>query len=127
MGNSFTFHKLEKLAHKPSIDAIFQKKGQAIFNPPILFIYLKRELQTPFPCQVLVSVGKKKFKRAVDRNRIKRQITNIYRLHKHRIYEKITDESKYAIGIIYLSEDQPDFAMLQNKIIKSIDEFIERI
>lgn len=125
MGTTHNFHKNEKLSHKASIDAIFQKKGKSIFKVPILLAYYKTELLTPFPCQIFVSVGKRKFKRAVDRNRIKRQITNIYRLHKHRLYEAIPSDHTYALGILYLGKKHPNPQDLEQKIISCIDELIQ--
>ena len=126
-GTSHTFHKLEKLSHKASIDAIFQKKGKSIFKPPILLAYFETELITPFPCQLLVSVSKRKFKRATDRNRIKRQITDIYRLQKHKIYAAIPENKKYAFGVLFLNNQMPEHSTLQNNLTLAIDEFIKRI
>ena len=127
MGTSNTFHKKEKLSHKETIDSIFNKKGESIFHPPILFVYLEKELKTPDPCQFFVSVGKRKFKKAVDRNRIKRQITNVLRLQKQRIYQSIKNDVQYAIGVIYLGKEMPDYQILEKKLTLSIDEFIKRI
>jgi len=127
MGILNTFHKLEKLSHKASIDAIFQKKGQSIFKPPILLAFLKTNLLTPYSCQVFVSVGKRKFKKAVDRNRIKRQIIDVYRLNKNRIYEVITDDTQYALGILFLGKDQPTSSEIEKNVTLAIDEFIKRI
>ena len=127
MGTSNTFHKQEKLSHNETIDSIFQKNGESIFQPPLLFVYLKKELKTPYSCQLLVSVGKRKFKKASDRNRIKRQITDIYRLQKQRIYQAIKGDAQYAIGIIYLGKELPEYQILEKKLTLSIDEFIKRI
>ena len=127
MWTSNTFHKKEKLSHKETIDSIFQKNGKSIFQPPLLFVYLKKELKTPYSCQLLVSVGKRKFKKASDRNRIKRQITDIYRLQKQRIYQAIKGDAQYAIGIIYLGKELPEYQILEKKLTLSIDEFIKRI
>ena len=127
MGSLHTFHKLEKLSHKSSIDAIFQKKGKSIFKPPILFVYFKTDLRTPYPCQIMVSVGKRKFKSAVHRNQIKRQITDIYRLQKHLIYEVIPEDTKYALGILYLDNKMPSHSILEQNLTLAIDEFIKRI
>ena len=127
MGTSNTFHKQEKLSQKETIDSIFQKNGESIFQPPLLFVYLKKELKTPYSCQLLVSVGKRKFKKASDRNRIKRQITDIYRLQKQRIYKVIKDDTQYAIGVIYLGKELPEYQILEKKLTLSIDEFIKRI
>lgn len=127
MGDQHTFHKLEKLSHKATIDAIFQKKGKGIFKPPILLVYLETELRTPFPCQFMVSVGKKKFKKATDRNRLRRQISEIYRLQKHRLYNTIEGDKKYAIGILYLDKKMADYSVLEKNLTLAIDELIQRI
>ena len=126
-GVSYKLHKLEKLSHKASIDAIFQKKGKSIFKGPILLAYYKTELFTPFACQIFVSVGKRRFKRAVDRNRIKRQITDLFRLQKHRIYNVISPDTQYAIGILFLGKTMPDFSELEKNVTDVIDDFIKRI
>lgn len=127
MGSDFTFQKAEKLSHKVTIDSIFQKKGTSIFKPPILFVYLKTDLRTPFPCQVLFSVGKRKFKSAVKRNAIKRQIREAYRLNKHRLYAVIQAEDKYAIGILYLNDTQVTYEVIDKQLNLAIDEFVKRL
>ncbi|PCJ66761.1 MAG: ribonuclease P protein component [Bacteroidetes bacterium] len=127
MGISHSFHKLEKLSHKATIDAIFQKKGESIFKPPILFVYLKTELRTPFSCQIMISVGKRKFKRATDRNHIKRQISESYRLQKHRIYDAIAGKNQYALGILYLANKHVSSEEIDKRLTLAIDEFIKRI
>ena len=127
MGNVHTLQKLEKLSHKATIDAIFQKKGNSIFKTPVLLAYYKTDLRTSFPCQLFVSVGKRKFKHAVDRNRIKRQLTDIYRLQKHRMYEVIPQGTTYAIGILFLGKTMPTHSELEKHLIAAIDELIERV
>ncbi len=127
MGADFTFQKLEKLSHKATIDAIFQKKGISIFKPPVLFVFFKTDLLTTFPCQVLFSVGKRKFKRAVHRNIIKRQLREVYRLNKHRIYNAIPPGEKYAIGILYLNNTQVTYQVIEKQLTLAIDEFVKRL
>lgn len=126
-GTSHTFDKLERLTHQASIDAIFQKKGKSIFKPPILLVYYESDLHTPFPCQILVSVGKRKFKRAVDRNRIKRQILAIYRTQKKRIYDIVPSERQFALGILFLGTTKPTHKELDSQLKAAIDEFIKRV
>ncbi|HBN02898.1 MAG TPA: ribonuclease P protein component [Bacteroidetes bacterium] len=127
MGTSNSFHKHEKLCHKATIDAIFKKKGESVFKPPILLAYYKTELITPFKCQVMISVGKRKFKKAIDRHRVKRQISESYRLHKQRIYEAIVDDSQYAIGLLYLSDKHVTSAIIDKSVHLAIDELIRKI
>lgn len=126
MGSVHTLHKLEKLSHKATIDAIFQKKGKSIFKGPILFVYYKTDLYTPYPCQLMVSVGKRKFKRAVDRNSIKRRITEVYRLRKLSMYNSIGQDSKYAIGILFLGKKMPTYQEIELHTEAAIDDFIKR-
>lgn len=127
MGTSHTLHKHEKLSHKSTVDAIFQKKGKSIFKPPLLLAYYKTDLLTTYQCQLLVSVGKRKFKLAVHRNRIKRQLTDIYRQQKHRIYDVIPPDDKYAIGILFLGKTTPTYEELEQHLTAAIDELIKRI
>jgi ribonuclease P protein component len=127
MGVSSTFHKLEKLSDKKLIDAIFQKKGDSIFSKPILFIYLKAELSSPFPCQVLFSASKRKFKKAVDRNKVKRLLRESYRLNKHKIYKAIGSNQKYAICVLYLDNEIASFEKINNHLTLAIDEFNKRL
>ncbi len=127
MGTSISFHKQEKLCHKATIDAIFKKKGDSVFKPPILLAYYKTELLTPFKCQVVISVGKRKFKKSVDRHRIKRQISESYRLQKERIYEAIVDDSQYAIGLLYLSDKHVGSDIIDKSLQLAVDELIKKI
>ena len=122
MGNSHTLCKQEKLSHKASIDAIFQKKGKSVFRPPVLVAHYKTDLRTSQPCQLLVSVGKRKFKKAVIRNKIKRQILDIYRRNKHILYDAIPPGEKYAIGILFLGKTLPKFDDLERKIVTCLEE-----
>ena len=127
MGDSATFHKLEKLSQKKIIDLIFQRRGQSILKNPILFIYLPVQLATPFPAQVMFSVSKRKFKRAVDRNKVKRLLREAYRTQKHRIYAGIGESKQYALSILYLEDKIPPFQVIEKQLNLAIDEFIERI
>ncbi len=127
MGGLYTFHKSEILSHKKTIDAIFLKKGKSIFKPPLLFIFLETELNTSFPCQVLFSVSKRKFKKAVDRNEIKRQLREIYRLNKHKIYKAVPNDKKYALSILYLNKEKCEYSIIEKNLNLAIDEFIKRI
>ena len=128
MSPGYKFSKKEKLNDLHLITAIFNKQGQSVFKPPILLAYYETELNSPFPVQVLFSVSKKKFQRAHDRNRIKRLMSESYRMNKHRIYEALADKNKqYAIAFLYLDNVLPDHGLVDDKLNSSINEFIKRV
>jgi ribonuclease P protein component len=83
------FPKSEKLCSKILIQKLFEN-GKNEFAFPFKFLYLIKDEPTNTPPQILIIVSKKTFKKATDRNRIKRQIREAYRLQKH----KFLDENK---------------------------------
>lgn len=128
MSVRYTFFKEEKLNDKRLITAIFNRKGASVFKPPILLVYIETQTEGAFPVQVMFSVSKKKFKRAHDRNRIRRLMTESYRLNKHRIYESLNDKNKqYALAFLYLDQVLPDYELVDAKINAGINEFIKRV
>jgi ribonuclease P protein component len=75
-----------------------------------------------FSARIAISVSKKKFKRAVDRNRIKRIVKENYRLEKEILYQKYTDTSKQIdMLIIYTETKILPFSFVQKKIIELLN------
>ena len=85
--------------------------------PPFVIRYRKLTDHSLLSHQVLVSVSKRNFKRAVDRNRLKRQIREAYRLNKH-LLTNLPD--KYAIAYIYTFKKMIPYKDLENKLIESL-------
>lgn len=97
----FSFRKDEILRRKKLIDRLFAE-GSTFFIYPFKIFWLKVPLETPNPAQILISVGKRSFKNAVDRNRVKRQVREVYRVNKHDLYDRLVKEQHQCIlGIIY--------------------------
>ena len=94
------FPKTERLCNYHSIQALF-KEGKSIKKYPLKLIYLPLD-KALTPSQVLISVPKKKLKRAVDRNRIKRLIRESYRMEKHQLSS--VDRS-FSLAIIYMGQE----------------------
>ncbi|MBN1789965.1 MAG: ribonuclease P protein component [Bacteroidales bacterium] len=88
MNRSFTFRKAERLSHRTQIDNLFHE-GLSFNLPSFKVIYLTQASLTDVPVKVLMTVSKKKFKRSVDRNRIRRLMREAYRLHKHILTDKL--------------------------------------
>ncbi len=101
------FPRAEKLKRRTLIKALFSR-GAAKTVYPLRLIYLP--IEEPVH-KMGVSVPKRKFKKAVDRNRIKRQIREAYRLNKE---EMTPFSSHYALLFIYLSKEKMDFVAIQS-------------
>lgn len=113
-----TFPKTERLYSKKLIAALFdQGKSYNLF--PIKLIYL-RSLEI-VQHQALFTVPKRNFKKAVDRNRIKRQMHEAYRLHKHRLPYSPDKDVRFLLAYIYIARKQHSYQDIEAKIKVSVD------
>ena len=123
----FTFKKEERLKSKKIIGRLFNKEGQSFAIHPFRIIWLKTSLTSDTPAQFGSVVPKRHFKKAVHRNRIKRQIKETYRLNKHLIYEHLTRKHiQCAIMIVYTGKEEVSFDELNKKMKQIIRKFIKR-
>lgn len=128
---NFTLKKGERLHSKKLIDLLFQKKDQIKFvGHPIILIAKKIEGDTSlkFPAQILFSVSKKKIKRAVDRNLIKRRLREGYRKNKNNLYSLLESKNQqFIISIIYIGAEPESTKHLEEKIIVLLNRLINEI
>ena len=94
----YTLSKEERLSWKRYIDLLFAK-GQSFVAFPLRVVYLAVEEETLAPVSILVSVPKKKFRRAVKRNLIKRQVREAYRVRKYDLIDPLTGKNLSLIHI----------------------------
>lgn len=118
----FTFKKAEKLTSKIGIERLF--KSDSIFTYPYKVFYFYSEDNTQELPKTLISVSKRKFKKAVDRNTIKRRIREAYRLNKT-ILEKNSRQSQLIFGLIYVGKQSYDFHFLEKKLILVLQRLAE--
>jgi len=111
-----SFQKSERLSSHKHIQRLFSE-GKSFSIHPFVVKYLNLKDQELASHQVLISVSKRNFKRAVDRNRIKRQIREAYRLNKH-IIADLPD--KYAIAYIYTFKEKIPYKNLEDKLIECL-------
>jgi ribonuclease P protein component len=112
----FSFGKDEILRKKKLIDQLFAE-GHSFFSHPFKIFFLPIALETQYPVQILISVSKRSFKHATDRNRIKRQIREAYRLNKGQLYSQLRDrEASCAVAIIYTAHVHLETDYLETKI-----------
>ena len=101
-----TFRKRERMVSNLLIEALFDSgKSRSVSAFPLRAVYQTTERREgSAPVQVLISVPKKRFHPAVDRNRVKRQIREAYRCHKELLWQQIPDDKMVLLGFVWLSE-----------------------
>jgi ribonuclease P protein component len=127
----FTFRDTERLKKKKLIDQLFAN-GMSFYSHPFKIIWLITETGQPSAAQVLISVSRRVMKRAVDRNRVKRQVRELYRHQKSMIYEYLAEKQRSAlIGIIYTGSELLPFPVAKEKInqvmVRLLKEFRKQI
>jgi ribonuclease P protein component len=119
----FGFPKSERLYKSKAIQELFDKGSSFHFAP---FRVLVKRADDQIPAhQVLITVSRRNFKKAVDRNLLKRRIRESYRLNK----QKIGDLPKLQIAYIYTADRILEFHQIQEKLIGSFNrlrEYVEK-
>lgn len=109
----YTYGKQEKLKRRKLISEIFTS-GNSLSNYPFRIFYKQMDIPEGVIAQVGVSVSKRNFKNAVDRNRIKRLMREAYRLKKYTLLENI--EKPVVVMIIYTQRKEFSFDMIKSKM-----------
>lgn len=123
MTTNYSFKKEERLCSKKAISELFAK-GNSSFHFPFRVLWLKNNEAIASSIQLAISVPKKNFKKAYQRNRIKRLIKEAWRLNKHKLYEKLEPASlNYVIMIIYVHTETPDYKL----VLKQTGELISKL
>ena len=112
----FTFGKSEKLTRKSTLEALVRSPhGAKCF--PFSLRYLPAETPEGVARQVVFVAPKRNLKRAVDRNLVKRQMRELYRLHKHKINEVGHTE---AWSVRYLGNRVNSYAFMEARFLELI-------
>jgi ribonuclease P protein component len=101
----YSLSKEERLSWKRYTDLLFEK-GKSFVSFPLRVIYLHIEEPMPAPVSVVVCVPKKKIKRAVKRNYIKRQMREAYRIRKYELIDALAETNKVMLlAFLYLDKE----------------------
>jgi len=114
---SFKFSQAEKLKSRKVIQELFEKRNSIHIFPLRLIWGPITPRTNAYPAQFSVTVPKRKFAKAVDRNRIKRVIREAYRLNKPDFYQHIAPfDQQFGLMFIYTGKKQPTIKELEKSL-----------
>lgn len=126
---SYTFSKAERLCSKKLIERLFGGEGKSFPAFPLRVVYMPlTEEEMAADVSILVSVPKKRFKRAVKRNRVKRQVREAYRRNKHILTEALAAQEgapRMALAFIWLDGKLHPSVEVEQKVKKLLHHIAE--
>jgi len=120
----YTFPKEEHLCSKKRIEQLFNRKNPSLGVYPLRLTWVAAPARTAAPPQVLITVPKRAFKRAVDRNRLKRLVREAYRLNKHRLTEAENGHPVELLGILYTGKEKSELPLVEKKLISGLNRLL---
>jgi ribonuclease P protein component len=117
---NLSYPKNEKLKSRKLIEKLFSE-GTSITSFPLKLIFL----QTGNHNKTGVSVSKKNFRKAVERNKIKRLLREAFRHNKYLLIDNNVEG--YAFMILYISKDLPDYKSVNNNMKQLFTKFLNRL
>ncbi len=123
-----TLPKQERLSSKKSIELLF-KEGQSLFVHPLKLMYLQAVTPTSNSnLQIAFTVPKRSFKKATDRNLLKRRMREAYRLNKSPLHAALNEKKQsYIWMLIFVHKEILDQTTLQTSLIRLNKLFIKTI
>ena len=121
---NFTYPKKERLKSKTTIGLLFSE-GKSVSKYPLRLVYRQAEVDATEKIKMGVSVSKKYFKRAVDRNYFKRVLRETYRLNKHLLLHNI--QEPYSLMFFYQTKDKLSYEEINTKTIQLFEKFLLQV
>lgn len=125
---TYTLDKKERLNSRILIEKLFSGGSKSLPAFPLRVVYMSVEGDHLPAISLLISVPKKRFKRAVKRNRVKRQIREAYRKNKAILSDTLTASNrKLAVAFIWLDNELHDSPEVEAKVQKLLHLIAERM
>lgn len=117
----------ERLVSRKDIEKLFAT-GKSLPLQPFYVKWTYTEKEQDFPVRIMFSVSKKKFGRAVDRNRIKRCMREGYRKNKYLLYEELNNQGKKIhLSFVFTGKELLSSAQIEDKIILTLQRLTKEL
>ncbi len=128
----FTLDKEERLCSKLLIDKLFGGNASSSISAwplRLVFLLTDKSDEADVPVELLVSVSKRYFKRAVKRNRVKRQIREAYRINKSVLIDQMTllPGKKLLMAVIWMDDNLHPSSQVEEKMQKLLRRLGEKL
>lgn len=120
----YSYPKATKLKSKKIIELLFTE-GKSVGKYPLRLVYIQKDFDEEVPLKMGVSVSKKYFKNAVDRNYFKRVLRECYRLNQHLLIDNLNQ--KYCFMFFYQTKERLEYAEIHEKTIQLFEKFVNSL
>ena len=127
MKKEFTLGKDERLKSRKQIEQLFAEGKSFVVNPFRIYFFVYRPSTMDQGLQFGVGVSNKNFKKAVDRNRIKRLTREAWRLQRNELKALIKTQSRQLnVFFIYTGKELPDFTTVKDKVAVALKKLADK-
>lgn len=124
----YTFAKPEHLCLERDIKRLFSSRQKSMIAYPVRMLMCVLPYSGSGPhAKVLLSVSKRHFKHAVDRNRAKRQLREAYRLQKHNLLQHIPADREVHLAFIWLADEPMKSEMVHKRLLSLLNRAADRL
>ena len=124
---AFTFSKRERMVSRQLIESLFGGSHSMVAYPVRAVFKTTGRQEGDEPVQLLISVPKKHFKHAVDRNRVKRQLREAFRRHKHLLANRLPADRQLLLAFVWLTNEHQLTLDVERCITKLLQRVSERL
>jgi ribonuclease P protein component len=122
-----SFRKAERLKSSKVVKQLFSKANSFLVHP-FKVNWIIGEEKEKYPAKILIGVSRKNFRKATERNRLKRLIREAYRKNKYLLYQHLTDRhSSCNFSVIYIGRSEEDNSVIEKKIIILLQRLISEL
>lgn len=127
MAKKFSYGKEEKLKSRKLMEQLFSQ-GKAFTMFPLKVFYMPVAEPLDFPVKAGVGTSSRNFKKATDRNRVKRLLREAYRTEKPALLDYTRNNNKQvAVFFLYIDKILPEYTAVQSRMKPAISKLIKQL